>query len=137
MICGIDRSCGKAEIIRAAEECIAYQITDIIRLMEQAICLNISALRVDGGATKDSFLMQFQADIANTLITVPKFEELSAMGPAFAAGIAIGIHDRKKIFERSPLAIYKPSFSEERREKLYSGWRDAVQKVLSKKQTIL
>ena len=133
IICGMDRSCGKAEIVRAAEECIAYQITDIIRLMEHEIGGNISTLRVDGGATKDSFLMQFQADIANAQVSVPKFEELSAMGPAFAAGIAIGIYDKKKIFGRSPAAIYRPSISGEHREKLYSGWRDAVEKALSKK----
>jgi glycerol kinase len=131
LICGMDRSCGKAEIGRAAEECIAYQITDVIRLMEREVGGHISTLRVDGGAAKDSFLMQFQADIANTQVSVPKFEELSAMGPAYAAGIAIGIYDREKIFEKPPAATYTPSISDEHRETLYSGWRGAVEKALT------
>lgn len=130
LICGMDRSCGRAEIVRAAEECIAYQVTDILRLMEKETGARIAALRADGGGTRDGFLMQFQADMANAQVRVPQFEELSAMGPAYAAGAATGLYVPEKIFGKQPAAVYTPSISASRRETLYSGWRKAVEKAL-------
>jgi glycerol kinase len=130
-VIGMDRGCGKAEIVKAAEDCIVYQITDIIRLMEREIKEPIKTLRVDGGPTRDAYLMQFQADMADAEVRVPKFEELSGMGPAYAAGIALGIYDADKIFKRTPAASYVPSMTKEERETLYSGWREAVGRVLN------
>jgi glycerol kinase len=130
MISGMDRGCGKAEIVKAAEDCIVYQITDIIRLMEREIKEPIKTLRVDGGPTRDAYLMQFQADMADTEVRVPEFEELSGMGPAYVAGIALGIYNAGDIFEKTPAASYVPSIAKEQREKLYSGWREAVGRVL-------
>ena len=132
IICGIDRGCGKAEIVRAAEECIAYQITDILRLMKKEAGLQIQTLRVDGGPTRDSFLMQFQADIADIDVFVPDIEELSGMGPAYAAGIALNIYDPATIFNRPANARYTPAMDDRRRELLYRGWSDAVKKALHK-----
>ena len=129
ILCGMDRGCGKAEIVRAAEECIAYQITDILRLMEKEAGIQIQTLRVDGGPTRDSFLMQFQADIANAEVFVPDIEELSGMGPAYAAGIALGIYDPGTIFNRPASVRYSPSMDAQRREQLYRGWSSAVKKA--------
>jgi glycerol kinase len=131
MIVGMDRGCGKAEIVKAAEDCIVYQITDIIRLMERGMKEPVKTLRADGGPTRDSYLMQFQADMADALVCVPKFEESSGMGPAYAAGIALGVYDAEGIFERTPAAVYTPSMTKERRETLYSGWKEAIGRALT------
>ena len=74
MISGMTRNCGKAELVRAAEECIAYQITDILSLMQQAYGEAPKQLRVDGGPTRDAFLMQFQADVSGVEVVVPQSE---------------------------------------------------------------
>ena len=71
------RSTGKAEIVKAAEECIAYQITDLVLLMQQESGLPITEIRVDGGPTKDKYLMQFQSDISQTEIKIPRTRYLS------------------------------------------------------------
>jgi len=130
IICGLDRTCGKAEIVRAAEECIAYQINDILRLMKSEAGLDIQVLRVDGGPTRDSFLMQFQADIAGTKVFVPNVEELSGMGAAYAAGLSLGIYNPNEIFIRSAGTEYTPSMDEQKRNALYDGWLQAVGKTL-------
>ena len=85
-IVGMTRSTGKAEIVKAAEECIAYQITDLVLLMQQESGLPITEIRVDGGPTKDKYLMQFQSDMLSIPVAVPKNEELSGIGAAYAAG---------------------------------------------------
>jgi glycerol kinase len=131
MICGLDRACGKAEIVRAAEECIAYQITDILRLMKAESQLDIQTLRVDGGPTRDSFLMQFQADMAGAAVFVPNVEELSGMGAAYAAGISLGLCNPAEIFNRPAGTEYTPAMDEQRRNTLYDGWTRAVRKTLS------
>lgn len=89
-IVGMTRSTGKAEIVKAAEECIAYQITDLVLLMQQESGLPITEIRVDGGPTKDKYLMQFQSDMLSIPVAVPKNEELSGIGAAYAAGLLWG-----------------------------------------------
>ena len=130
MVCGLDRTCGKAEIVRAAEECIAYQITDILRLMETEAGLDIQILRVDGGPTRDGFLMQFQADMADAKVFVPNIEELSGMGVAYAAGVSLGLYNPDEIFNRSAGTEYTPAMDEQRRNALYNGWLKAVKRTL-------
>lgn len=132
LITGITRSTGKAEIVRAAEECIAYQITDIVRLMNETSRIQISELRVDGGPTKDKFLMQFQSDILNLPVLVPEAEELSAIGAAYAAGIALGVFDEKTLFNRMKRTEFTPEMSSQRRVEKYRGWQAAVAQVLGK-----
>lgn len=129
MICGMNRETGKKEIARAAEECIAYQIADIVFLMEEETGRQIEVLRVDGGPTKDVFLMQFQADILQNKVQVSNVEELSASGVAFAAGLALGIFD-EEVFEKPFLKIYKPQMTQQKKEELYIGWKKAVAKTL-------
>ena len=86
---GITRTTGKAEIVRAGVECIAYQITDVVRAMEADAGARVNTLRVDGGPTKNGYLMQFQSDILGADVLVPDAEELSGIGAAYAAGIAM------------------------------------------------
>ena len=94
------RSTGKAEIVKAAEECIAYQITDLVLLMQQESGLPITEIRVDGGPTKDKYLMQFQSDMLSIPVAVPKNEELRAsaqlMLPVLLWGCGISLFMKKK-----------------------------------------
>jgi glycerol kinase len=129
VICNMTRSTGRAEIVRAAEDCIAYQITDIIRVMRDEGGVALTELRVDGGPTRDSYLMQFQSDMLNLPLSVPANEELSCMGAAFAAGRALGLYD-ETVFERIPRTRYTPDMDDVKRDRLYGGWVEAVGKLL-------
>jgi glycerol kinase len=129
VLCGMTRSTGKAEIVKAAEECIAYQITDIVNAMNEDAAITINELRVDGGPTRDKYLMQFQSDILNTDVSIPDTEELSGMGAAFAAGIATGVYDEKEIFNSVERKVFRPSMKEDKRRDLYNGWKTAVSMV--------
>lgn len=131
VLCGLDRAVGKNEIVRAAEECIGYQIADILRIMQQDTGLDIPELRVDGGASGDAFLMQFQADIVDAAVVVPAFEELSGSGPAYLAGMAVGLYKSQP--ERKVKQTYRPAMSGDDRERRIKGWLDAVGMVLTKK----
>jgi len=125
MIYGMTRGTGRAELVRAAEECIAYQITDVVRVMEQEAGKDIAELRVDGGPTRDSFLMQFQSDLLGTDLLVPRYEELSAIGAAYMAGIACGLY-REDILTGGDRERYKPDMPEEIRDRKYKGWQQAI-----------
>jgi glycerol kinase len=131
LLYGMTRTTGKAEIIKAALDSIAYQIADIINLMRQESNLSITELRVDGGPTKNSYLMQFQSDILNINIFVPKSEELSVIGAAYMAGIALGIYKKEEIFKDMEDRSYLPSMRESERIKKSKGWSDALNIVLS------
>ena len=135
IITGITRNTGRAEIIKAAEECIAYQIADNVNLLSRSAGIPVKELRVDGGPTRDRFLMPFQSDILNTVIQVPEAEELSAIGAAYAAGIAMGVFDRKQIFERMKCTAFTPKMDPARRKEKYEGWKAAVAQVLAKPET--
>ncbi len=130
-ICGMTRSTGKAEIVKAAEECIAYQITDLVLLMQQESGMPVTELRVDGGPTKDRFLMQFQSDMLSIPVAVPHNEELSGIGAAYAAGFALGIWD-KSVYEKEQRTRYTASMTDEIRQKRYDGWKQAVKSVLTR-----
>lgn len=131
ILCGMSRMTGKAEIIRAAEECIAYQITDIIHAMCDSANISPDSLMVDGGATSDEYLMQFQSDILNLPVLVPAQEELSGIGTAYAAGIALGLYDKKVVFSHMEHVRFTPSMGDETREKKLKGWKSAVKTVLN------
>ena len=128
-ICGMTRSTGKAEIVKAAEECIAYQITDLVLLMQKESGMPVTELRVDGGPTKDRYLMQFQSDMLSIPVAVPHNEELSGIGAAYAAGFALGIWD-KSVYEKEQRTRYTASMTDETRQKRYDGWKQAVKSVL-------
>ena len=92
---GITRVTGKNELVRAVVDSIAYQIHDVIELMEQAAGKNLQSLQVDGGPTKNNYLMQFQSDILEKSVEVPPLAELSAQGAAYCAGISAGFYDKE------------------------------------------
>jgi glycerol kinase len=127
-IVGITRGTKRTHIIRAAEEAIAYQSLDLIRAMEKDLGLTLSELRVDGGASRDAFLMQFQADIMNGKILRPVVRETTALGAAYLAGLAVGFwknHDEVKSKWRVD-ASFSPAMDTAKREKLLAGWNKAV-----------
>jgi len=134
IITGMSSNTRKAHIVRAAEESIGYQIRDIIELMKEESGIQLRELRVDGGPTRDNFLMQFQADILNVPVVRVKIEELSALGSAFIAGLATGLWNNLE--ELIPLReidrVFLPEMEQEEREKLYEGWKRAVRLALDR-----
>lgn len=128
---GISRTTARAEIVRAGLECIAYQIADIVKLMQEAAEIDKIELRVDGGPTRNRLLMQFQSDILDCKVMVPQAEELSGIGAAYAAGLGAGIYS-EDIFSRMQYAGFEPDMEEAVRASKYQGWLDAVGMVLGK-----
>ncbi|SEA49744.1 glycerol kinase GlpK [Microbulbifer marinus] len=127
-ICGLSRGAGRAELVRATLESIAYQSDELAQLMSEALGLSISHMRVDGGASANNFLMQFQADISALRVERPRQIESTAVGAALLAGIGAGIWSPGDLPE-SLLEIerdFLPQMSAEKREELLSGWRRAV-----------
>ena len=131
-IVGMTRVTGKNEIVKAALDAIAYQITDIVRLMHEESGITLKDIRVDGGPTRNEYLMQFQSDQLRIPVEVADAEEFSAMGPAFAAGIALHFYDKDTIFSCVKRQAYVPQKAADITEKEYGGWKQAVQKVLTK-----
>ena len=129
IICGMSRTTGKAEIVKAAQECIAYQIADVVNVMLEVIGISGDSLRVDGGPTKDKFLMQFQSDVLNLPVIVPAWEELSCIGTSYMAGIALGLYNKDEVFARLQTVEFLPLMSEDERQKKYNGWLSAVNMV--------
>lgn len=132
VIYGMSRTTKKAELVRAGLDSIVYQITDVIKAMEKDSGIPIAELRVDGGPTKNTYLMQFQSDIAGIPVQVPSAEELSGIGAAYTAGISAGIYDIHTIFSGIERKKFEPKMENEVREIRYSGWKEAVQKILTK-----
>lgn len=131
VICGMTRTTGKAEVVKAAVESIAYQITDIIKAMSEDASIPIKELRVDGGPTKNDYLMQFQSDILGMPVQVPDQEELSGIGAAYLSGIALGLYDKEHIFEQIKRSKYEPLMTEENKEKHYQGWKMAIGSIIN------
>jgi glycerol kinase len=131
MLTGITRTTGKKEIVKACVECIGYQITDLVQLMRQETGRKVAELRVDGGPTGNDYLMQFQSDIADVMISIPEIQELSGMGAAYAAGIAAGIYNEEELFAQAKRTQYTPQMLENVRRNKYIGWQQAVQQVLT------
>lgn len=130
-IVGMTRTTGRAEIVRAGVECIAYQITDIVKAMSEDAGITVKELRVDGGPTKNTYLMQFQSDMAEADVKIPDSEELSGIGPAYAAGLALKIWD-ETIFDKLNRTTYEAKMAKEVRDKKYDGWKYAVKMILAK-----
>ncbi len=132
-IFGITRGTKRAHIIRAAEECIAYQSMDLLEAMEKDTGITLSVLNVDGGASSDGFLMQFQSDIINKEVSRPKVRETTAMGAAFLAGIATGLwadcEEIKKGWKKD--CTFTPKMEQKERAHLTKYWKKAVKQSLS------
>jgi glycerol kinase len=127
-IVGITRGTQRSHIIRAAEESIAYQVMDLVRAMEKDTGLRLSELKVDGGASRDQFLMQFQADIIGSSLSRPVIRETTALGAACLAGIAVGfwkdLDEVRGRWKRD--ALFTPAMKDEQREDRIAGWHKAV-----------
>lgn len=133
-ITGITRGTKREHIIRAAQESIAYQSYDLVDAIEKDTNIKLDKLNVDGGASRDGFLMQFQADILNKEISRPMIRETTALGAAYLAGLATGVwKDRDEIENLWRLDInFKPNMDYRTRENLLNGWHKAVNRSLSK-----
>lgn len=131
-IVGITRGTKREHIIRAAQESIAYQSADLVLAMQKDTGLPITQLRVDGGASRDRFLMQFQSDILNTEVRRPMIRETTALGAAYLAGLATGVWQSREEISRlwSCDVMFKPSMEQQTREKLLKGWHKAVGRSL-------
>lgn len=127
-VVGLTRGAGRAHLVRAALEAIAYQTRDVLDAMQQDAGLRLQSLKVDGGAVGNNFLLQFQADILGVPVVRPVVTETTALGAAFLAGLAVGLwRDQQELAglwqaERS----FAPAMAPERREALYAGWQRAV-----------
>ena len=128
---GITRGVNRSHIIRAAEEAIAYQSRDVIDAMVADSGVKLGSLKVDGGASRDNFLMQFQADIINTKVLRPQITETTSLGAAYLAGLAVGFwKDKEEISKRWRLdKEFNPSLPEDERNKKYTGWKKAVERA--------
>jgi len=128
ILTGLERSTGRAQIVRAALESIAYQTRELVECMEADAGEPLRELRVDGGAAVNNFLMQFQADILGKPIVRPVDVETTALGAAYLAGLAIGFWPSVEALESFWRAErrFEPEISEAVRDDLYRGWRSAV-----------
>ena len=129
-ILGLTRGAKKEHIVRATLESIAYQTKDVLEAMQNDSKLKLKSLKVDGGASNNNFLMQFQSDILNVDIDRPKIVETTALGAAYLAGLSVGFYiGRNEITSKwSVEKEFNPNMSEEKRCKLYKGWKKAVSK---------
>lgn len=132
-ISGLTRGTGRAHIVRAALESIAFRTKDIVDVMEKEAGITLSDMRVDGGACRNNFLMQFQSNILKNNVVRPGNIETTAMGAAYLAGLAVGfwsgIEELKEINGKD--RIFSPSMEESERDSLYSGWNNAVERCLT------
>jgi glycerol kinase len=132
-IVGITRGTKRAHIIRAAEESIAYQVMDLLHAMETDLGIKMKELKVDGGASRDKFLMQLQADICNASIIRPVVRETTALGAACLAGITVGFwkdqNEVKSRWQRD--VVFNPEMAPEKRDNLVAGWHKAVSRSRS------
>ncbi len=131
-IVGITRGCTKEHFVRATLESIAYQTVDVLRAMEQDSGLHLSSLKVDGGASANNFLMQFQSDMIQAQVYRPMCVETTALGAAYLAGLATGYwKDKEEIKANWQMGkVFSPTMEEEKRISLLKGWNKAVKCAL-------
>lgn len=131
IIGGLTNRTRKAHIVRAVLESIAYQTKDVINAMERDSGIKLQELRVDGGASANNLLLQFQADILGTVVKRAQIIETSALGAAHLAGLAVGFwHKQDIINNRKAIQEFVPKMEEGERKRLYSGWKKAVKCTL-------
>ncbi|MGB7338238.1 MAG: glycerol kinase GlpK [Phototrophicaceae bacterium] len=129
-IVGLTRGSGRAHIVRATLEAIAYQTRDISEAMQADSGLDLPTLRVDGGASSNDFLMQFQADILGAPVQRPAVTETTALGAAYLAGLAVGYWESQEEIQQQWRvdATFEPQMGTDEREALYAGWQKAVER---------
>lgn len=133
IITGLTRGVNHYHLIRAANESIAYQSKDVVEAMREDTKNPIRSFKVDGGAVRDNFLMQFQADILKIVVQRPVIKETTALGAAYLAGLAVGFwSDARELKENEKIEkVFKPRLEEDKREALCRGWAEAVQRTKS------
>ncbi|MCL2000418.1 MAG: glycerol kinase GlpK [Planctomycetes bacterium] len=132
LLTGLTRAAGRAHLVRAALESMAYQTLDILRAMEVDSGMPLALLKVDGGASANNFLMQFQADILNRQVIRPQEIETTALGCAYLAGLGAGFWDglRQLRENRGGASEFSPAMPDHKRTELIHGWRRAVKSAL-------
>ncbi|MCF7825937.1 MAG: glycerol kinase GlpK [Candidatus Marinimicrobia bacterium] len=133
LLTGLTRGSNKNHIIRASLEAMAYQTYDVIQTMEKETNTKITSLAVDGGATENNFLMQFQADILQIEVQRAHYIETTALGVAYLAGLGVGLWDKHRLKSfASQKTIFKPKMNKNNRESLIIGWNNAIKQAVSK-----
>ncbi|WP_306643422.1 glycerol kinase GlpK [Sanyastnella coralliicola] len=128
---GLTRDTGKNEIVRATLESMAFQTRDVLDAMSEDAGLKITKLRVDGGASANDLLMQFQADIITTEVDRPANVESTALGAAYMAGIGCGLWQQSEIKQlRRSNRVFKPLMEQKRVDRIYKGWKKAVERSM-------
>ena len=129
-IVGLTRGANDAHICRSVLEAIAYQMTDLLEAMKQDSDIELSELRVDGGASVSNIMMQIQADMIRTNVNRPKMVETTAIGAAYLSGLAVGFWKDMEEIERIREVdkVFEPKMDMEKREKRYRGWLRAVER---------
>lgn len=130
---GLTRGTSKEHFIRATLESLAYQTKDVLDAMEADSGIELQTLRVDGGAVKNDFLMQFQIDLLRVPVERPTINETTALGAAYLAGLAVGYwKDQEEISRQWAVdKTFEPSMEEQESEKLYEGWKKAVHAAMA------
>lgn len=128
---GMPRNTNKAHIVRAAVESIAYQVKDLVTLMEEKGSIPLKELRADGGPTRNNFLMQFQSDMLNRKVVASNIEEISALGTTFMAGLATGFWKNLEEIKslRKAGTKFTPNMCTKKNIELYKGWKKAVERT--------
>jgi glycerol kinase len=131
-IFGLTRGTSKEHFVRATLESLAYQTKDVLKAMEADSGIELKKLRVDGGAVKNNFLMNFQSDILNVAVERPVINETTALGAAYLAGLAVGFwKDREEISKQWKVEqSYEPTMDDQQRDSLYDGWKKAVEATM-------
>lgn len=130
-IFGLTRDTGKSHLVKATLESMAYQTKDVLEAMQKDAGLSLKTLKVDGGATANNFLMQFQADILGANVERPRIIESTAMGAAFLAGIEVGLWTQDQIVNNRQIdRVFEPEMEETDRKRLYTGWKSAVKRSM-------
>jgi glycerol kinase len=130
-IFGITRGTNRNHLVRAALESMAYQTRSVVQCMTEDSGIRPDVLRVDGGAARNSFLCQFQADILGLPVERPATAESTALGAAYLAGLATGFwKDEEELAHQFRVARrFEPAISSSRRDQLYAGWQRAVERA--------
>jgi glycerol kinase len=129
-IFGLTRDTGKNHLIKATLESLAYQTKDVLIAMQQDAETPLTSLNVDGGASANNLLMQFQSDILDTEVARPKITETTIMGAAYLAGICVSLWKQEDILSHRKIdTTFSPAFTSEKRERLYKKWKKAVERT--------
>lgn len=128
---GMDRTTGKAEFVKAANECIAFQIYDVVEAMAEDSGSKLSELRVDGGPTRNAFLMQFLSDMCAAPIRIASNDEMSGLGAAWTCGIALGMYGRDVVSVYGARGIVEPSINPDKRKERLCGWHHAIEAAIA------